>query len=179
LFALTIRKLKDSRDSLRTIAHILTGVTEMAINHLADIKRGTVTASNIRGIRMALNAAWRIAAGYSTSATTRYTAPLADEMRQAIRLHHPTVTGALHTSRLAILRSKRWRNRFTAKQLAIINDSRVRFDLVGWIDINGGEHVPVYRVIGFKGSFKFYNIPWQSAVAYGCETGPQVMESST
>jgi len=156
------------------IAHILNGVTEMAINHLADIKRGVVTASNVHGIRMALNAAYRIAHGHSTSAATRYTAPLADEMRQAIRCYHPTVTGPLHTSGLAVLRSKRWRNRFTAEQLAIIDDSHVRLDLVEWIDINRGAHVPVYRVIGFKGSFKFYNIPWQSG-----GNGPQTMESST
>ena len=148
----------------------------MAINHLADIRNGSVDRSNIRGIRMALNAAWRIDRGYSTSATTRHTAPLADEMLQAIHTHQPRVIGALHDSGLNVLRAPRWRKRFSDSQRATIAGDRLHFALVDWIDVHRGAFVPVYEARSTAGAFRFSNIPWQTASAYGLESGPQVTE---
>jgi hypothetical protein len=145
--------------------------------HLAAIEAGQVTKSNVIGIRKALNAAERARYGYGNGATSPRVDPQGNdtsELLRAIRRHEPEVTGALHESGLKVLRSPRWRKRWTEREAAIIERlyrfSLVRFDFIGR---DGLHAVPVYRAIASTGqSFLFRNIPWQSALYMHEESGP-------
>lgn len=146
-----------------------------AARHLAAIRSGQITKSNIIGIRKILSQVWRIRRGpFGNRCNARFAD--ADAIMQAIYNAHPTVTGELHTSGLAVLRNRRYAKRWTERQATIIASEHIRFDLVDFIDVQRGHFVPVYRIVTFAGSFDFYNIPWQSATAYGLETGPQITE---
>jgi hypothetical protein len=82
----------------------------------------------------------------------------------------------LHESGLKLLHSRRWRKRFGASQLAVI-DRLDHFRLVGFdrIGPQGSHGIPIYRAVAVDGdSFLFRNLPWQTAVQYGEETGPVV-----
>lgn len=146
--------------------------------HLAAIKAGNVTKSNVIGIRKAINAGERRYSGLSVSATAPRVAPWqASELESALTDYEPRVSGELHDSGLAILRNPRWRKRFSERQHEIISRldhfRLVRFDRIGAHD---QASVPVYRVCDGEGnSFDFRNVPWQSADAYGEESGPVVV----
>lgn len=143
--------------------------------HLAAIEAGAVTKTNVIGIRKALNVAERQYQSLSTSRTSpRVSNEDASELLRAIRRHEPEVTGELHESGLKVLRSPRWRKRWTEREAAIIERlyrfGLVRFDFIGRDRLNA---VPVYRAIASTGeSFLFRNIPWQSAYYMGEESGP-------
>ncbi len=151
----------------------------MTNKHLLAIRSGTIERTNIIGIRKALNAAYREVRGYSNGLTTPRLAfephTLATIERQTRELR-PVVTGQLHDTGQALLRDKRYRKRWNARQSAIIASPDLHFRLADWIDVARGHYVPVYEAISVDGSFEFYNIPWQSAVAFGLETGPQITE---
>ena len=80
--------------------------------HLAAVKSGEITKSNVIGIRKAMNAYERKASRYSTSCTCpNWTAAQIAEIERALDLHRPLVTGGLHETGLALLRSPRYRKR--------------------------------------------------------------------
>lgn len=149
-----------------------------AQRHLAAIAFGAVTKSNVIGIRKAINHVERLRAGWSGN-RSNVTPAEADAIEAALADREPAIADtALHNSGLKLLRSPRWRKRFSEEQLAIINDRHVLFSLVRFdrIGPRGMYAVPVYRAASFGGSFLFRNIPWQSASAYGEESGPTIVQ---
>lgn len=149
--------------------------------HMAAIMAGTVTKSNVIGIRKAINARWRIDRNYSGSMTAPvWSRPDLNALERTLEAKEPRVDRTLHENGLAILRSPRWRSRFNEKQAGIIERldcfRLVRFDRIGH---EGSHCVPVYRAQDVTGqSFLFRNIPWQSAVYGGMESGPTVVEEN-
>ena len=143
--------------------------------HLAAVKSGEITKSNVIGIRKAMNAYERKARRYSVSPTCpNWTAAQIAEIERALDLHRPLVTGGLHETGLALLRSPRYRKRLesVAGIVAALDHFRlVRFDYLG----NGLHRVPVYQAIARDGRrFTFRNIPWQAAFCMGLESGPTI-----
>jgi hypothetical protein len=132
--------------------------------HLAAIRAGTVTKSNVIGIRKAFNAFERERAGYSGSMTApRMTADTYSAIEQALeRGPFPRVAGELHDSGLKVLRNPRYAKRWNERQARIIagldHFELARFD---WLD--GTHCVPVYRAVASDGeAFAFRNVAWQS-----------------
>lgn len=67
--------------------------------HLAAVQSGTVTKSNVIGIRKAMNAYERKASRYSISRTCpEWTGSQVTEIERALDLHRPLVTGELHAT---------------------------------------------------------------------------------
>lgn len=145
-----------------------------AQRHLAAIRAGEVTKSNVIGIRKALNHVARLESGLSGN-RSNVTPAEVREIESAIAQHRPRVTGELHDSGLALLRSPRYRKRLEAFAPAIAAlDS---FRLVGFEPIDSLHFVPVYAawaaVPPCKGpdpfapgatyeAFRFRNVAWQS-----------------
>lgn len=150
----------------------------MTNRHLAAIRAGRVTRSNIIGIRKALNALARVQRGYSIGQTAPRAATdgTALEYEPAIECYQPLVTGELLLTGITLLESPRWRSRWSDAEREIIADiDTIRLTRFDWI--NELHCVPVYRVTGCNGdSFLYRNIPWQTAWAYGLESGPTVTE---
>ncbi len=140
--------------------------------HLMAIQAGEVTATNVIGIRKALNAEARREAGYSVSRTApklsgRELAEIESELRRA----PPRVIGALHASGLKLLTDRRYHKRLQPVQ-AIIDDLAA-FRLIGFDRLGRYEEyaVPIYRAETADGrSFDFRNTPWQSG-----GNGPEVL----
>lgn len=142
--------------------------------HMDAIKSGNVTASNIIGLKKAINAAERRKHGYSVGMSSpQATAAEIEAANYAIRLLEPFVIGELAESGKRLLQSKRYAKRLEPVA-AVVADLRsfrlVRFD---WIDST--HVVPVYRAMSTRGSFLFRNIPWQTAFYQGLESGPIVL----
>lgn len=144
--------------------------------HLAAVKSGEVTKSNVIGIRKAMNEfelrSYSRHAGSSTA--PQWTLEQINAMEHALDQHKPRVAGELHETGLALLRSPRYRKRLAsvAEIIAGLDHFRlVRFD---YLD-NGLHRVPVYRAIAGDGRrFTFRNIPWQTAFCMGLESGPTI-----
>jgi hypothetical protein len=148
-----------------------------AQRHLAAIDAGTVTKSNVIGIRKAMNARERRDRGFPLSSHEAKAAPRATLFETALADKEPRVAPELQESGLAILRNPRWRSRFTDREREIIETldhfRLVKFEIVGAAH---GNAVPIYRAVARNGqSFLFRNIPWQSAVYLGELTGPEVL----
>lgn len=136
-----------------------------AEKHLAAIRAGEVTRSNVIGLRKLINASERKEQGFSVS-RTQCTVNWRDLqlIECAIDEHRPRVTGALHETGLALLNSPRYAKRLEWQRsfIARIEAFRlVRFDRLGSLDLHC---VPVYRCEDAAGNhlFTFRNIPWQS-----------------
>lgn len=149
--------------------------------HLAAIKSGNVTKTNVIGICKAINAADRRAAGWSVSSTApNTTGAEVRELLAELDAREPLVRGDLHASGVRILTAPRWRKRL--ESVAPIIDTLhgfrlVRFDYVRRASpYSGGtgesESIqPVYRACGSAGSFLFMNVPWQAG-----GDGPEILE---
>lgn len=147
--------------------------------HLAAVKSGEITKSNVIGIRKALNEydlrAYSRSAGSSTA--PQWTLEEVNLMEHALELHKPLVTGKLHASGLVLLRSPRYRKRLAsvAEILGSLDHFRlVRFDPIGSGRVN--KWIPVYQAIARDGRrFTFRNVPWQTAFCYSdVESGPTI-----
>lgn len=133
------------------------------INHLESIKAGTVTKSNVIGIRKAINAMERRAFGASVSSTApKLTSRDVAAIERALADVEPIVTGELHDSGLKLLRSPRYRKRLESVRDIIENLESFRLVAYDRIGRSGTHSVPVYRATGGGRSFLFRNIPWQS-----------------
>ena len=141
--------------------------------HLDDIKAGTVTKTNVIGIRKAINADERRARGYSVSSTcAKLSSSDVAALERALADHEPRVTGELHDSGLKLLRSPRYRKRL--ESVADIIEHLDSFHLVAFDRIGqaGLYSVPVYRARGAGRSFLFRNIAWQSG-----GDGPEIVRA--
>lgn len=131
--------------------------------HMAAIKGGTVTKTNVIGIRKAINHAERLRAGYTGNRSNATVAEV-DAIEAALAAREPIVTGELHESGLKVLRNPRYAKRFDSAQRAIIEASDAFFQLVRFDLVDNGMHaVPVYRIIAKGGNFLFRNVSWQTA----------------
>ncbi len=129
--------------------------------HLDAIQSGSVSKTNVIGLRKAFNADLRRSNGWSVPKS----AMPADQvwnLYEAVEKVAPIVAGDLHDSGLSVLRNKRYRKRLADVQPII--DTLQRFRLCGWefIGQRGQYAVPVYKAEGKAGSFRFINIPWQA-----------------
>ena len=142
--------------------------------HLAAIKAGEVTKTNIIGMHKALNALARTEMGYSTSRTSpSISAEDRRDLLLALSRRHPHVAGELHDSGVEVLRNRRYDRRWTEAQRAVIG-TLDHFELIGFAEANYSTFTPVYRVVGANGIyFDFVNIPWQSG-----GDGPRVLTRS-
>jgi hypothetical protein len=150
----------------------------LAKKHCRAIASQSVTDSTVRGLKKILNADYRRRRGYSVSSTApNVCKEEVEQLNAAIGYHLPRVVGKLDETGRKLLLSKRY-----AKRLAPVADiiaDLTRIHLVGFDEINRGNHVPFYRVFDSRGRhFTFRNIPWQS-VAYSSdstlESGPVVL----
>lgn len=136
-------------------------MTRTIDKHLAAIRSGTVTQSNIIGLRKAINADERRRQGLSTSRTCpNVTSADVFEAIDAIRLHQPRADSALTESGKARLRDKRYAKRWNDSQRRTI-ETLTHFTLCGFTEFNRSA-IPIWRVHGTSGSFRFINPSWQS-----------------
>lgn len=143
-------------------------------DHLAAIKAGTVTKTNVIGLRKAINADERRQRGFSVGSTCpKWTSDEVSDMEMALEQYEPRVIGELHASGLTRLRSPRYRKRL--ESVRDIIDNLKSFHLVSFdrIGDHGMQAIPVYRARACNGkSFFFRNVPWQSG-----GNGPEVLGS--
>lgn len=132
--------------------------------HMTAIKSGTVTKTNVIGLRKALNQTARSDAGWSVSRTvTILTSEQCEALFTALEQHKPIVTGELHATGMAQLTNKRYRKQLEA--YANVTADIQRFRLIGFeaIGRRGEYYVPVYQAENSTGQrLPFINIPWQS-----------------
>ena len=147
-------------------------------HHLTAIESGTVTKTNVIGLRKAIKADYRRSRGYSVSAVSPKLA--GDELEstlERLKAVEPRVTGELVDSGRKLLQDKRYRKRLerVADIVAALDGFRlVRFDWIGRDSV-----MPVYRACGPNGeSFLFYSVPWQTAAFEGLEGGPHIVAES-
>lgn len=141
--------------------------------HLAAIKAGQVTKTNVIGLRKAVNHVERLRQGWSGNRCAATAEQVAEAM-EALEARKPIVRGELHASGVRLITDKRYRKRLepVAAQIAGLQG----FSLVGFHEITRTHSVPIYLAWGNRGSFRFYAIPWQTAFAFGLESGPQLLE---
>ena len=140
--------------------------------HLDAIHGGTVTRSNVIGIRKALNAAVRAVEGLSNGCSSpKVTLAEADALESAVVRFRPLVGGDLVETGLAVLRNKRHAKKLcnVAGIIAAVDRfRRVDFHHLGWW---GQYAVPVYRAETPEGAgFDFVNVPRQSG-----GNGPEIV----
>lgn len=137
--------------------------------HIRAIQSGTVTRSNIMGLRKAFNADLRRSNGWSTSSTCpKVTAEETLKLFDAVESFRPIVKGELHDSGVKLLQSPRYRKRLQAYAHIVSRISH--FKLVYWTE-EGGHYYPVFSVYNEEGeNFAFLNIPWQSG-----GNGPEIL----
>jgi hypothetical protein len=137
--------------------------------HMAAVTAGTVTKTNVIGMRKAINDMER--GGWPSDMIDAQF-----ELEEAIAQRRPVVAGELHESGLKVLRNPRYAKRWTQEQRDIIEAATafrlVRFDRLG---DRGRYSVPVFRVVSPHGWFTFRNIPWQTAYYGGLDDGPRVV----
>jgi hypothetical protein len=134
--------------------------------HIAAIRAGKVTKTNVIGLRKAFNADARRNGGLSTSITApNMTREELEQAQDLMKRRQPKVSGALHASGLKLLRSPRY-----AKIMAALPEA-TGFRLVRFDRFDDWHVVPVYRATGPRGSFVFRNIPWQSG-----GKGPEILQ---
>lgn len=140
--------------------------------HLEAIESGMVTKTNVIGLRKALNHVARLRRGWSGN-NSKATAQDVQQALEALERCVPIVRGELHASGVRLITSPRYRKRLAcvAGQIAALQG----FSLVGFEEYHDCQHVPVYRAWGSGGTFDFYNVPWQAAMAYGLESGPVIL----
>jgi uncharacterized protein YcfJ len=140
--------------------------------HIAAIESGNVTKTNVIGLRKAVNHVARLAGGWSgnRSNATREEVNVALATLERCK---PMVRGDLHASGVRLITDKRYKTRLesVADKIAALQG----FSLVGFEEVRDCQYVPVYLAYGNAGTFRFYSVPWQSALAYGLESGPQLM----
>jgi len=142
--------------------------------HIEAIKSGTVTKTNVIGIRKALNTYERMVHGWSVSRSApRVTSSETFEVQFQLASVKPLVTGELHDSGIKHLQQKRY-----AKQLAqvadIVADIR-NFRLVKFVyrGTRNEYSYPVFRCYSNAGYwFDYVNIPWQSG-----GNGPEILDT--
>jgi hypothetical protein len=149
----------------------------MMNKHIQAIRAGTVTKTNVIGIKKALHACERRRKGYSVSATApKMTDAELTEICVELPRIRPLVAGELVETGRKQLRDKRYARRLESVA-DIIADPHLSFRLIRFDWLANGVAVPVYRADGAAGSFNFYNVPWQTAYAFGLESGPQIEEA--
>lgn len=147
------------------------GKSAMA-RHMAAIASGNVTKTNVIGLRKACNHVGRLRQGWSGNRSHA----TADEVREAmaaLERHKPMVRGELHASGVKLLTDRRYKKRLehVADRIATLHS----FSLVGFHEYAACTFVPVYMAYSDRGYFRFYNIPWQTAMACGIEGGPVIL----
>lgn len=128
--------------------------------HMATIKTGEVTKTEVIGIRKAMNAFNLDSERGKESNVSFRELEQISELLWNIR---PIVKGDLHDSGVELLQRKRYRRQLESVAEIVADISHFR--LIGYHEDGGRvlKAYPVYRCFDHKGkSFPFYVIPWQS-----------------
>lgn len=145
--------------------------------HMAAIVSGNVTKSNVIGLRKAINHVARLEARYSGNRSNATPQEVRDALAALERVK-PIVRGDLHESGVRLVTSPRYRKRLerVAETVEFLQEFRlVGFDRLGDKCLHS---VPVYRAVASNGGwFEFRNVPWQSAVALGEDSGPVILRA--
>lgn len=140
--------------------------------HRAAVEAGTVTKTNVIGMRKAINDMER--GGWPSDMIDAQF-----ELEEAIGWKCPAVAGELHETGLKVLRNPRYAKRWNDAQRAIINYPLLRFKLLRFdrVGNRGRYSVPVFLAVGDEQMepFAFRNIPWQTAYYAGLDDGPRVV----
>lgn len=150
-------------------------MTNTVAKHLEAINAGTITKTNVIGLRKIFNHVARLDYGLSGNRSNATIAD-ADKLFSAIYKHKPRVAGELHDSGLALLNNKRY-----AKQLAQVSHLLPLvsgFRLVDFEYFDRLHCVPIFEARDneslYSGHdaalFQFRNIPWQSG-----GNGPEIV----
>jgi hypothetical protein len=140
--------------------------------HLAAIRSGEITKTNVIGLRKALTALNKREAGWSVSRTqVKVTARDLDTACDELDRVKPRVVGELHDTGLAQLQAKRYRRQLAS--VAEIVAGIASFHLVGF-ELVGSRQLyatPLYEARDAEGrAFRFINIPWQNG-----GNGPEIV----
>jgi hypothetical protein len=142
--------------------------------HIAAIESGNVTKTNVIGLRKAVNHVARLVRGWpgNRSNATREEVNAALDAPERCK---PIVRGDLHASGVRLLTDKRYKKRLesVADKIAAMQG----FSLVGFEEVRDCQYMPIYMLWGNAGTFRFYSVPWQTAMHCGLESGPQLLES--
>jgi len=141
--------------------------------HLDAINSGTVTKTNVIGLRKALNAVEREYQGWRTSRTSpKVTGAETEAALEALQECRPIVTGELHETGLKQLQNRRYRKQLEGVADILPNIARFRLVDFEMFGRRADYAVPVYRAEteDGKSGFRFINIPWQSG-----GKGPEVL----
>lgn len=140
--------------------------------HLEAIAAGSVTKTNVIGLRKALNTYARKTGGWSLSTTAPKVT--AKELRRALNelaKRKPLVSGELHDTGVALLTNRRHRRKLESVQPIVENLKAFRLLGFDFIGRQGAYAVPVYQAESTDGkTFTFRNIPWQSG-----GNGPEIL----
>lgn len=143
-------------------------MTPTTKKHLTAIESGSVTKSNVIGLRKAFNHRARLAQGLSGN-RCNVTRAEADSLSRALETNAPRVAGELDESGRKLLLSRRH-----AKRLAPVADilaDLAGFRLVGFYWTDSLHCTPIYRAESNDGrSFDFINQSWQSG-----GNGPEII----
>ena len=143
--------------------------------HLAAIESGNVTKTNVIGLRKAINHIGRINAGWSGN-RCKATAAEVSHALERLEAVKPLVRGELHESGVRLVNSPRYRKRL--ERVAETVEFLQEFRLVGYEAIRAHHWTPIYRAVSVNGGwFEFYNLSWQSAAAFGEESGPVILRA--
>lgn len=131
--------------------------------HIAAIRAGEVTATNVIGLRKAFNALER-ERQIGRKVKGAPTFGEVDEATVLMHEHAPRVTGELHDTGLKTLRNPRYAKRFDEFTRLMIEDYALEFRLVGYsyLGRRGEYSLPVFKACSRHGSFLFRNLSWQS-----------------
>lgn len=140
--------------------------------HFMAIACGNVTKTNVIGLRKACNHVARLRQGWSGNRCAATPDEVAGAMR-ALEANKPLVRGDLHASGLKLLTDRRYKKRLehVADRIATLHG----FSLVGFHEYAACTFAPVYMACSDRGYFRFYNVPWQAALACNIEGGPHIL----
>lgn len=142
--------------------------------HIAAIASGTVTKTNVIGIRKSLNGYERIRQGWSPNRIAPITEDDVEQVETLLADIKPRVAGELHDSGKAMLQNKRYRRQLESVSEIVSDIDHFRlvgYDYIGKYNDNA---IPVYRAYDTKGaSFPFRVIPWQSG-----GNGPEIVSGN-
>lgn len=127
--------------------------------HLAAIKAGEVTKTNVIGLRKALNHNERVSRGWSRNRNAATPEEVSEAVAALGRIE-PRVVGDLYETGLTVLQNKRYRKRLAEVQPII--DTLESFHLVDFENVGKWYYTPVYEARSPAGRFTFVNVPWQS-----------------
>jgi hypothetical protein len=141
--------------------------------HIDAIRSGSVTKTNVVGLRKMLNNLERSSRGYSVSSRASL---MSNDERDLILDHllpniRPLVIGELHDSGKRLLKNRRYEKKLSSVYEIILDLKEFRLVGFDYVGPYGMQVTPVYRAYDSKGkSFPYCCLSWQAG-----GNGPELM----